>query len=178
MALSSTGWVKYASSNIVADQADPAGVAATAPSNLFVCRGYRSARIRFYGDANDVTATFAVYLVYRSTNAEADNPGDADADVMFDTKLAFSLAESTAGTAVGVAGGNAGTGDNYFGTLGAPTISSWATKVLNSVNGIADTYSADNERGELLISDLADADLVIRVTLGTAVSANAEIMLG
>ncbi len=175
--LKSTGWVKYASSDITVDQSAPTKISASAPTNNFDVHSFRSARIRFYADADDVTITPHIYLVYNSTNAPPAKP-TGGSTVQFHSELLIDVAQSTAGTVTGVAGANALAGDNYFGTLGALTVSAWGTKVMAHVNGVIDVHIADNDIGEVLISDLANASgLHIRFELGTAVSANAEILL-
>ena len=125
-------------------------------------------------DDDDATMTPAIYLVY------ASNAGlSSSTEVMYDVKLASALPSVLRALRSALpAVMNATASDFYFGTLGALTNSTWATSVLSYIGGNASRYSSDNERGEIFISDLANAEgLIIRFTLGTATSANAEIRL-
>ena len=179
--LKSTGWFKYSATNITSDDGAPTEVATTLPSTFVDCHGFRAARLRFYVNADAATMTdITVFLVYRSTDAVATSPSGGVV-VQYHTKQLLILAAGTmtGGTTTGVAGGNATTGENYMDEIGNLTVSTWGQKVMNHVNGTIDIHSgATNEIGELLISDLANADyLHIVFDLNSATLVNAEVRL-
>ena len=176
----STGWLKYSATDITTDDSAPTEVSATQPSVFLACRGFRSARLRFYLNADNATLTdLTVFLGYISNDRKALSPSGSATAVMYHTKQLCILAGTiTAGTKVGVAGGNATAGENYVDLPGTLTVSAWGQKVMNHVNGTIDVYSEAEQIGELLISDLANADYLHLVfDLGTATLANAEVRL-
>ena len=177
--LKTTGWVKYKATDTTSDDGAPTEVSATVPANAFLCRGSRSARIRFYVDSDNAVLTdITIYLVFVSRSTHSTVPAAADV-VQYHTKqLCFLDGTIRGGTVTGVAGANATAGENYCGLVGTNAVSAWGTKLLNHVNGTIDVHNVDDEIGELLISDLANADyIVIQFDLGTATLANAEIHL-
>ena len=177
--LKSTGWFKYSATNITTDDSAPIEVSATLPGTFVDCHGFRAARLRFYVDADDATLTdITVFLVYRSTDAIATAPRGGVVLQYHTKELCILTGTITGGTTTGVAGGNATAGENYIDLPGTLAVSAWGQKVMNHVNGTIDIHSAANEIGELLISDLANADyLHIVFDLGTATLANAEVRL-
>jgi len=179
-ALHSTGWLKYSAVDITTDDSAPTEVSATKPSVFLSCGGSRSARLRFYLNADDATLTdLTVFLGYTSNNRLATSPRGSATDVMYHTKeLCILTGTITAGTKVGVAGANATAGENWVDLPGTLAVSAWGQKVMNHVNGTIDVYSEAEQIGELLISDLANADYLHLVfDLGTATLANAEVRL-
>jgi hypothetical protein len=177
--LKSTGWVKYASTDITADDAAPTETSASLPAHWIDCSGFRSARIRFYADSDNATFTdITIYLIARSSDADPAGP-TSGSTVMYHTKQLCQLSGTIrAGSVTGVAGGNATAGENYVGLVGTNTVSPWGTKLMNHVNGIIDVHNVDDEVGELFISDLANADMIhIQFDVATATLANAEVHL-
>ncbi len=175
--LKTTGWVKYKASDTVSDDSAPTEVTAAAPSNAFACRGFKSARIRFYVDAdNKVLTDITIYLVHTSRNRKNTA---FDGIVQYHTKqLCFLDGTIRGGSVTGVAGGNATAGENYCGLLGNNAVSAWGLQLMDHAGGNVKTHSVDDEIGELLISNLANADfIVIQFDIGTAALANAEIHL-
>ncbi len=171
--LKTTGWIKYTATDRTSDDAAPTEVSASLPGTSVHCSGFRSARIRFYVDADNAILTdITVYLVYSSF-------GTTRTAVQYHTKQ-FAFLDGTArgGAVTGVAGANATDGEFYLGLVGDLAVSAWGQKVMNHVNGTVQIHSVDDEVGELLISDLANADYIhIRFDLGTATLANAEVHL-
>ena len=180
MAQRSTGWLKYSSADITSDESAPTELLASRPSIFVACGGYRSARLRFYLNADNATLDdLTVFLVYTSNDRNAQSAGGPATTVMYHTKQLCTLGGTiTAGTKVGIAGANATAGENWVDLPGTLVVSAWGQKVMNHVNGTIDVYSEAEQIGELLISDLANADyLTLRFELGTATLANAEIRL-
>ena len=173
--LKTTGWVKYKATNTTADDAAPTESSASVPSNAFRCSGFKSARLRFYVDADNAVITdITVYLVFASHLATNSTP-----ITQYHTKqLCFLDGTIRGGTITGVAGANATAGENYCGLLGNNTVSQWGLQLMNHRGGFIQTHSVDDEVGELLISNLANADfIVVQFDIGTATLANAEIHL-
>ncbi len=176
--LKSTGWVKYAAADRTVDDGAPTEVSATAPSTFMDCRGYRSARVRYYNDAaaramTDVT----VFLGYWSTNAGATGPAGGSVN-QYHTKQLCKTTTMVAGTKAGVAGGNATDGEFYVDDMGTLTTTTWGQKLMNYVNGTIQVYEENNQIAELLISDLANADYIhLEFDVGDATLSNAEVHL-
>ena len=170
--LKTNTWRKYTSSNVTSDDSAPTEMSTTLPSHYFDCHGHRSARIRFFGDADNATFTdITIFFIYTSRSSNSV--------VAYHTKQ-FAILNGTirCGSVTGVAGGNASASEFYVGLVGTLTVSAWGQKLLNHVAGIADVHNVDDEIGELLISDICNADYIhLQFDVGTATSVNAEVHL-
>lgn len=178
MPFNSTKWIKYTATDITADDSATTEVSASLPLHSIDVRGFRSARIRFYVDADNATVTdVTVYFVYMSTSA-AHATDLTHTAIQYHTKQFCQLVTMRGGTVTGVAGGNATAGENYCGVVGTNTTSAWGTALLNYVTGTVATHDVDDEIGELLISDMANADYIhLQFDVGTATLVNAEVHL-